>query len=448
MAAVGRGGGRGPEKLRFRALVDCIATGAKTVPDARQKDRARMGIEDFYLSGFAMFFLQDPSLLEFQRRFEDQMQSNNLRTVFGVQQIPSDTHLRDLLDRQPAAFLQGVFTEYLRRLQRSKQLQRYEFLDEGYLLTLDGSEYFSSESVHCQRCLQRRKSDGRVEYYHQILQPAVVHPDLRQVLPLAPQFIRRQDGASKQDCEINAAKRLIKDLRREHPQLQAVVVGDSLYSTMPMIVELKAHRFPFLLVAKPDDHKSLFEDLKGLQRGPGLEKLLVAQPKGKRFLYEWVNQIPLGADPKSPSVNFVQLHIYDAKGKLTYRCSWVTDIALDKDNVQKVVRAARARWKIENEGFNTLKNQGYHLEHNFGHGSMHLSETLFLLNLLAYFVHQILELVDELHQKARAGFSSRIEFWNVMRASFRMLLYGSWDEVLSRITGPPLPAFPQASPQI
>jgi hypothetical protein len=109
---------------------------------------------------------------------------------------------------------------------------------------------------------------------------------------------------------------------------------------MPMITELKAHRFFFLLVAKPEDHKSLFEDFKGLHRGAGLEKLLVAQPKGKHFLYEWVNQIALGADSKSPSVNFVQLHIYDAKGELSYRCSCVTDIALDKENVQKVVRAA------------------------------------------------------------------------------------------------------------
>lgn len=444
---MGRGGGRGPEKLRFRALVDFLGSAVETLPDDRLQDRVRVSLRDSYLSAFALFYLQDPSVLEFQRRFEDQVQSNNLRNVFGIQLIPSDTHLRDLLDRQPAAFLHAVFNEYLRRLQRSKQLQRYEFLDEGYLLTLDGSEYFSSENVHCQRCLQRHKSDGRVEYYHQILQPALVHPDLRQVLPLAPQFIRRQDGVTKQDCEINAAKRLIKDLRREHAQLKAVVVGDSLYSTMPMIAELKAHRFSFLLVAKPDDHKSLFEDIQGLRRGNRLEKFVRPQPKGKSFVYEWVNQIALGADPKSPLVNFVQLCIFDSRGELTYRCSWVTDISLNAQNVEKMVRAARARWKIENEGFNTLKNQGYHLEHNFGHGSQHLSETLFLLNLLAYFVHQIQELVDQVYQLARAGFSSRVEFWNVMRGSFRLLMYASWDEVLSRITGPPLPAFSQASPQ-
>lgn len=406
-----------------------------------------MAIEEFYLSAFALFFLQDPSLLEFQRRFEQQIQSNNLRTVFAIEEIPSDTHLRDVLDEQPATFLHGVFSEYLRRLQRSKQLQRYQFLEQGYLVTLDGSEYFSSENVHCQQCLQRHKSDGRVEYYHQILQPALVHPDLRQVLPLAPQFIRRQDGATKQDCETNAAKRVLQQLRREHPQLKAVVVGDSLYSTMPMIAKLNRHRFSFLLVAKPDDHKSLFQDIEGLRRGARLETLVRPQPKGKRFVYEYVNQIALGADPKSPLVNFVQLCIFNSKGELTYRCSWVTDIELDAQNVEKVVRAARARWKIENEGFNTLKNQGYHLEHNFGHGSQHLSETLFLLNLLAYFVHQIQELVDQVYQLARAGFSSRMEFWNVMRGSFRMLLYASWEEVLSRITGPPLPAFPQSSPQ-
>ena len=147
-------------------------------------------------------------------------------------------------------------------------------------------------------------------------------------------------------------------------------------------------------------------------------------------------------------MNFVQLSISDATGKISYRCSWVTDLALEEAGIEKIVRAARARWKIENEGFNTLKNHGYHLEHNFGHGSKYLAEAFFLLNLLAFFIHQIQELVDELYQKARAGFSSRIEFWNVIRASFRIMLFTSWDQALNRITGPPLPAFPETPVQM
>lgn len=438
---MGRGSGRGPGKLRFRALLDCIAEGAKTASDGRDPTRVRLEIQDFYLSAFALFFLQDPSVLEFQRRFQDELQVNNLRSVFGIQHIPSDTHLRDLLDVHPAEFLPTLFDTYLERLQRSKLLERFRFLPQGYLLTLDGSEYFASEAVSCKTCLVRHKSNGKVEYYHQILQPALVHPEFRQVLPLSPEFIRKQDGQSKQDCEINAAKRLLASLRAKHPQLSAIVVGDGLYSTTPFTADLTSHRFHYLLVAKPEDHKSLFQDIEGLRRGRILHSLVRPEAKGKRFIYEWADQVALGADAKSPLVNFVQLSIIDSAGKVTYRNSWVTDLPIDETNVEVLVRAARARWKIENEAFNTLKNQGYHLEHNFGHGKNHLSETLFLLNLLAFFVHQIQELVDEWYRNARACFSSRREFWNAIRAAFRMLLFNSWDEVLSRITGPPMPAF-------
>jgi hypothetical protein len=388
-----------------------------------------------------MFFLQDPSLLEFQRRFQDQVQRNNLSTVFGVEQIPSDSRLREIVDQQSWEPLRGVFREYLSRAQRSKVLERYQYLGGRYLVTLDGSEYFHSEAVECAGCLHRKRSDGRVESYHQILQPALVHPGLREVLPLGPEFIRRQDGATKQDCETNAGKRAIRRIRREYRQLPIILVADSLYSTTPMVREILKLRYSYLLVAKPEDHKSLFEDIEGLRRGGRLEGLEIPGAKGQRYVHEWVNGVALGADPDSPLVNFAQLTIYNAGGKATYRCSWVTDIEIGKANVQELVRGARARWKIENETFNTLKNQGYHLEHNFGHGQQYLSEALFLLNLLAFLFHQIFQLVDELYQKARAGFSARMEFWNIVRATFRLLLFDTWDQVLQRLTGPPVPIF-------
>ena len=137
----------------------------------------------------------------------------------------------------------------------------------------------------------------------------------------------------------------------------------------------------------------------------------------------------------------MQLTIFNDEGKRTFRTSWVTDIQITAENVEHLVRGARSRWKIENEGFNTLKNHGYHLEHNFGHGKQYLSETLFVLNLIAFFVHQILELVDELYQQVRAKFSARVEFWNAIRATFRIFLFSSWDEVLERMNAPPQPAF-------
>ena len=370
---MGRGRRRGPKQLRFRALLDGLAQAVDRINDQRQTAKISYPLQDCYRSGFGLFYLQDPSLLEFQRRFQEQVQSNNLGTVFGVEAIPRDTQLREVLDTHDYAPLLEVYSDYFRRLQRSKQLDRYQFYQGSYLITIDGSQYFNSEKIHCRLCLSKEKSNGHKEYSHQVLQPALVHPDMRQVIPLAPEFIRIQDGSSKQDCETNAGKRALCKIRLDHPQLPIIIVGDSLYSTGPFIRAMQARRFSFFLGVKPGSHTTLFEDIEGFRRGNLLDRLVVVDKNSRRYVYEWVNQVPLNGTTNSPVLNYMELKTYNAEGKLTRRVSWMSDIEIDKDNVQQLVGGARARWKIENENFNTLKNHGYHLEHNFGHG-----ETFFL----------------------------------------------------------------------
>jgi len=401
-------------------------------------------LRDCYLGAMAMFYLQDPSLLEFQRRFQQTIQRNNLETVFGLTQIPSDSQLRELIDRHPHSPLRDVYSDVLGRLSESGVLKRFEFLPENYLLTIDGTQYFGSDRLQCPRCLVKQHKDGRKEYSHQILQATIVRPDVRHVIPLAPEFIANEDGHDKQDCEINAAKRLIERLRASGEALPYIIVGDSLYSKQPVILILmqKPQPLHFILVAKPTDHKDLFANIAGLRRGKLLARKEFRDKQGRLHRYEWVNDVPLNADPKSPSVNFLEYTILAKDGSVNFHNSWVTDLTLDEKNVEWITRGGRARWKIENESFNTLKNQGYHIEHNFGHGEQYLSEALFLLNLLAFFFHQISELLDGLYQQARAGFSARREYWNAIRNTFRVFLFKNWDEVLLRITSPPLPAFP------
>ena len=123
----------------------------------------------------------------------------------------------------------------------------------------------------------------------------------------------------------------------------------------------------------------------GLRRGNLLDRHHTVH-RGKRREYEWVTGVPLNGSPDSPLINFIQFRIIK-DGEVKYRNAWVTDLVPTTDNIAQLVRAARARWKIENEAFNTLKNQGYHLKHNFGHGDRHLSEALFVVNLLAFFMH-------------------------------------------------------------
>jgi len=406
------------------------------IDDRRQSAKVDYSLHDCLMSGLAMMFFQDPSVLTFQQRLQDGIHKNNLTTLFDVSDIPKDTQMRQVLDAIPASELNGIFADFLHRLQRGKQLVNYQFYDGSYLISIDGSEYFSSEKIRCPHCLVT-ESKGKQRYHHQILQSVIVHPDMRQVLPLAPEPISNRDGSKKQDCERNAGKRLVRHIRATHPKLKITVTADGLYSNQPFIDELKTANMSFILVAKPTDHKVLFEWVNELiQLGAG-GSLQFGDEKGRRHRYQWVNQVALNGTKDADLVNFFQYQLVAATGKVTYKNSWVTDIEVDENNVVNLVKGGRARWKIENETFNTLKNQGYHIEHNFGHGQQHLSMIFFVLNLLAFYIHQILELTDRLYHTLRyTKFTSRKEYWNQLRCTIRILIFPRWESLLNFILDP------------
>ena len=402
--------------------------------------RSREGvytIKEVLMSALAMMFFQDPSLLHFQRRLQEGFNRHNLKTLFGVENIPSETQVRDIIDACESEGIEAVFTDFFRALQRGKHLESYRVLGRRYLIVMDGTEYFSSEKIHCPGCLYTKSKDGGWRYHHQILQAALVKPGRRQVVPLAPEAIKNEDGRDKQDCEINAGKRLIKQIRRQHPKLPIIIGGDSLYSKQPFIEALQELGMSFVLVAKPNDHLTLYQWFAEIQEMGETNRWEFTDARNRVHRYEWVNGLPLGADPQAPEVNFFQYHLI-VEGKVTFHNSWVTNIKVEQKNVVELTQVGRARWKIENETFNTLKNQGYHIEHNYGHGRRNLSYNFFLLNLLAFFCHQIFELTDALYRKCRASVGSRREYWNQLRCTIRMWVFPSWGTFLVCILDPEL----------
>jgi hypothetical protein len=263
----------------------------------------------------------------------------------------------------------------------------------------------------------------------------IARPGLRQVIPLAPEAIRNEDGMEKQDCEINAGKRIIKKIRQDHPKLKIIIGGDSLYSKQPFIWELKKSGMSYVLVAKPSDHKVLHEWFGELRSMNEIKILEFTDHKRVVHHYEWANHLPLNGDPKAPEINYFE-YTQIKDGEIKSHNGWVTDIEIHENNIVELVKIGQARWKIENENFNTLKNQGYHLEHNFGHGKKNLSYIFFLLNMLAFFCHQIFELTDPLYQKCRSTFSARKEYWNQLRCTIRILVFKTWEHLLEFIIDP------------
>jgi hypothetical protein len=279
--------------LSFNALRKSIGEVFAQIDDRRQPGKVDFSLHDCLMSALAMMFFQDPSLLSFQRRMQDRMQSSNLKTMFAVEAIPSDAVLRKTVDPIDTENINPCFEILFQHLQRGKQLLAYK-LDSGhYLIALDGSQYFSSETINCPRCLTYKGSRSKRRYSHQILQAVMLNPTMRQVIPLAPEPIIKSDGDSKNDCERSAGKRLIGKIRAEHPKLKIMVVCDGLYSNQPFIDVLKAHGMSFILVAKSSDHKVLFQWVEELDGLGGVEHMELRDLKGRHHHYRWVNQVPL-----------------------------------------------------------------------------------------------------------------------------------------------------------
>ena len=271
-----RGHKKPKKNLRFSILLEILQDAFKRIPEHRDPQKVEYQIADIYTAAFAMFFFQDKSLLEFQKQLENRYRLSNLTTVFNVSGIPKDSQFRDVIDSHSYKIILEVFKDYFSRLQRAKYLNRFQIFGNSYLITIDGSEYFSSKKIECSKCLKKEHQNGTITYHHQILQATLVHPDIKQVIPLAPEFVRNGDGGQKQDCEINAGKRLIHKIKADHPHLSMIIVGDSLYSKGPFVNELTSLKYSFILVAKPDDHKSLYSDIEGLRQGNLLDSYTVS----------------------------------------------------------------------------------------------------------------------------------------------------------------------------
>jgi hypothetical protein len=398
--------------LSADALFGLLRTGFAAIADHRPGN-PDIALADALMSAFAMFSLKSPSLLAFNRERTE----GNLQRVYGMERVPCDTSMREILDPVVPESLRPLYQRVFGALQRGKVLEDMVFVEDHYLVAFDGTGYFSSQQIHCASCLEMHHQNGTVTYRHQMLGAALIHPDKREVLPLMPEPIIKQDGTTKNDCERSAAKRLIAKLRQDHPHLKLIVTEDSLSSNAPHIEVLQDHQMHYLLGVKEGDHASLFAHVAAAERAGRVSYYDRDDAKtGLRHRFRFVSDVPLNEANADLLVNFLECWEWDQDQVQHF--SWVTDLRVNKGTVYQLMRGGRARWRIENETFNTLKNQGYHFEHNFGHGYQHRSVVFALLMMLAFLVDQVQQLCCPLFQAVWAKLGSKRRLWERMRALF------------------------------
>jgi hypothetical protein len=417
------------EKITFDALMEILSEEFAQLQDHRRANSS-YGLDDVLRSAFAMFSLKSPSLLAFKELTKQE--EKNLKAIYRIQAIPSDTQMRTTLDPLDPSPLRAIFPKLLNTLSEVGVIKEYEYWKNHVLVSIDGVEHFSSTKVHCAHCTTRTRRNGETSYHHAGLAAVIVHPDQEEVFTLDFEPILNADGAKKNDCERNAAKRLCQDLRERYPDLKPILVEDALYANAPHIRQITGYGWLFVLNVKPDSHESLEKQFAGRQASEQVKELRITDPQGIKHYFAWTGGLCLCESATDVKVNYLLYEQTDKRGKVT-RWTWITNIPLNAQSVKAVMRAGRARWKIENETFNTLKNQGYNFEHNYGHGKQNLATILALVMFLAFTVDQMIQRCWRLFRQVRGGLRTKAKLWESVRSVFQVLVFPTMDALYRQI---------------
>lgn len=435
------------QTLSYYNLVNKLHEIIETFPDNRIGTNLSKEFKDAVLGAFAIFFTQSPSFLEYQETMEKMRGQNNAKSLFGIKEFLGQNHIRNLMDGVSPIHIFPMFHYIFQGLNKLGYLDKeFRSFKNNLLVPLDGTQYFSSATIHCENCNRKCPKNGRTTYFHSVVTPIIVHPDSNRVIALTPEFIIPQDGEEKQDCENAAAKRLLRNNGDWWKELGVTILGDDLYCKQPICELIKEKGLNFILTCKPDSHKTLYEYVE--YEREDIQTVEVRRWTGRgyeidTYRFRFLNGVPLRDGEDALEVNWCELIIREEKrengkekekengnGKQIYKNAFATAFKITPKNVIDIIRDGRARWKVENENNNVLKTKGYHLEHNFGHGKKNLASLFATFNILAFLFHTVLDIVDEKYKIIRQTLPSRKAFFQDLRALTRYIYFSGWDVLM------------------
>ncbi len=354
----------------------------------------------------------------------------NLNRLAGTAQEsrPVNQTLEYFLGKIGPDPIAGLRQRMVQRLIRMKALDAAR-LQGRFVVLIDGSGYLVFHSRHCDDCLTQRHGETTL-YMHQVLEAKVLGP-AGTVISIASEFIDNHDVASapagasaeriKQDCELKALRRLVEKLRIEFPQLRICLGGDGLYACGEGFQVAKDYRCDYIYTFQPGRLPALWEDFQGLLRLCPDQRVERMTPQGVRQVYRWINGLHYrDSDGRDWTINALECTETGKEGKQT-EWSWVTSLDLSHETVVEVAtNGGRARWREENEGFNTQKNSGLNLEHAYSHRCW--PAYYFLLQI----AHLLLQLVEKgsllRHLAQEQGKRTAVELFGSLKNMAQRLL--------------------------
>lgn len=422
------------QKLSRNSLINCLTKSVKAIPDHRLGNNLIYSFSEAVSFAFSCFYLQQPSFLRHEKSLQKKIYRKNTKHLFPRQLSKAQT-CRNILDIIDPVYFEPAFDKVFSLLDRSGILRELYISKEcGLLLAGDGVDNFYSTTINCANCSVCRHSKDTEEewpsYAHKIFTVNIVHPTKNIVLSLQPEFITPQDGNEKQDCERSAARRWMQKFRRTHHLVKATLLVDALHCNQSFFIDAIEHNFHITAVCKHGSNPFFLDWTEDARKGDDLCVVNEQVKKNGRFhtvQYEFLEKVPLRDSNDAIYATYISMiEIDEASGKKV-RYEYATTHKITKENVRAHCLAARKRWKTENEGHNTLKNQGYRFSHNYGHGDEHLSSVLSTLILFVYLVHSTLELIGQDPLGRLLELDTRQECFALMRSLLRALIFTDWD---------------------
>ena len=430
------------------------------LPDKRRGKNCHYSMRDIGMSALSVFFMHSASWLSYQRELENIHSTSNIKTLFKVNSIPTDNHIRNMLDGIDPYFFRPIFDQIIDDLINDGALNRFSVFNNKMLISVDGTEFFNSKHINCQNCNVKyhKKLDER-EYFHTMVGLSICSPNTTDIIPLQPLYPNNEnfnknlsDIKSKQDNEYKCFKRLLENRLLDRLNYDYIFLLDALYATKPVIDLIKNYnKSNFIITCKPGSNKNIFEFVNNCELNKVTKIKKVNSHTKEKIEYEYINNIPLLDSDDTTTVNFISAKItplHNAKklAKLEKKAkansknktaddlikikyfSFITDIEVNDNNIEELINCGRTRWRLEN-GFNSLKKRGYNFEHNFGHGKQTLANVLATLMVLAFLIHSASKITSDLYKKAREKYSSHACLILHIRVLTSHMIFSSFTEL-------------------
>ena len=422
-------------KFAYRMWPNLIRAITNNIQEHRVKGRCSYTIEQAVFCGLMVFVLRYRSLRSFCFENKNNPRSlKNFQKWITISDVPSDDELRYILQCVSTRSLNNLLKEYHQRIERNKILYQQKIFGKYESISVDGTGQLSSSKLKGEKYLTKKNTTGGTTYYHGQLLASLTNTSANYALPLQFEPIEKNESSteySKNDCELNAGKRLFENLKKQFPKRSFLILADNLFGVDPIVNQILNFGWSFVITAKPERNKELFLMYDYIHEKQ--QNYEYKNSDGVICKFKWSNKLPLKYYPKNENEILVNLLFYEeinSEGEVIFCSSWMTNLEITSDNVKKLAQVGRARFVIENRNFNEQKKLGFGTEHNFGHRE-NLPNVFFGLA-------QVAQLITEMFRFWRTGKAEINKIGSKRRYFERLAVQISSYEILDSGNGFPI----------